>query len=137
MKTTRILSVFALMLFASALCFGSVVVETVSKERAKALGVSFATKTVATNQVEVSFQYVPKDLYQSVVSVTLDIYSGDRKLVSATISPSKQTADLVVYHFTTDPAFLAGSSLKVCFKDGGIPPYGYSLFQLGDFVSHD
>lgn len=138
MKTIRIISVFALLLFASAICFGSFVVETVStKERANTLGVSFSRETVATNQVEVSFQYVPKGELQAVVSVTLDISTRDRKLLSASLSPSKQAADLVVYRFTIDPAYLTGSSLKVCFKDGGIPPYGYYQFAVRDFVDHD
>jgi len=125
------------LLFASASCFGSVVIETLTKEKAKLLGISLTTKTVAINQVEVLFQFAPKGNLQAVVSVALDISSGDRKLLLATLSPSKQTADLVVYRFMTDPAYLAGSSLKVCFRDGGIPPYGYYQFEIGDFIGHD
>ena len=137
MKTIRIISVMALLLVASSSCLASISVETVSKERAKVLGAVISAKMVGTNQVGVWLEFAPKGELQTIISTSLDITSGERRLVSATLSPLKQTPDSVVIYFSTDPAYLATSTLTIKVKDGGIPPYGYYKFNIGDFVTHD
>jgi hypothetical protein len=137
MKTIRIISVLVLLLVASSSCFASIQVETVSKERAKVLGAVISVKMVGTNQLGIWLEFAPKGELQTFTSVKLEITSGERKLVSTNLSPLKQTPDSVVIYFSTDPTNLATSTLTIEVKDGGIPPYGYYRFNVGDFVTHD
>ena len=138
MKTIRIISVLALVLFASASCFGSILVESVSKERARQLGVTITTKIVATNEIGVWLEFAPKGELQTFSSATLEITSEERRLVAATLAPLKQTQDSVVVYFSTDTEHLAESTLMIFHKvSGGFPPYDAFSFNVGDFVSHD
>ena len=60
MKPIRIVSVLAFLFLASSTCFALIAVETVSKERAKDLGVTISAKMVGTNQVGVWLELHPK-----------------------------------------------------------------------------
>jgi len=137
MKTIRIVSVLAFLFLASSTCFALIEVETVSKEQAKDLGVTISAKMVGTNQVGVWLEFAPKGKLQTFSSMTLEITSGERRLVSATLSPLKQTPDSVVVYFSTDPAYLRTSTLMVFYKSSGIPPYDAFQFHVGDFVTYD
>ena len=114
-------------------------IEPVSKERAaKDYGATIRTETVGTNQVGVWLEFAPKGKLQTFSSVQLEISSGDRTLVSATLAPSKQTADAVVVYFMTDPAHLATSRLTVFYKiSSGLPPYNGIQFNVADFIKHE
>ena len=125
------------MLVASTSCFASIGVETISKARAKDLGATVSAKMVGTNQVGVWLEFAPKGKLQTFSSVSLEISSGEQRLVSATLSPLKQTPDSVVVYFSTDPAHLATSTLMVFYKSSGIPPYDAYRFNIGDFVTYD
>ena len=138
MRTIRIISVLALMFFASASCFGDIGVESVSKERAKELGVTITTRMVATNEVGVWLEFAPKGELQTFSSAKLEITSGERRLVAATLAPEKQTKDSVVVYFSTDKEHLATSTLLIFYRlSGGFPPYSAFSFNVGDFVSLD
>jgi hypothetical protein len=137
MKSIRIVPVVALLLFASSRCFALMIVETVSKARAKTMGVTISGKVVGTNEVGVWLEFAPKGKLQGFSSVTLEITSGQRKLVSATLSPLKQTPDSVTFYFSTDPAYLRTSALQVSYKSSGWPPFDAFRFDVGDFVSPD
>src|SRR5437773_275877 len=80
-----------------------VVLTEVSSERAaKDLGATIRTEMVGTNQVGVWLEFAPKGKLETFSSVQLEITSGERTLVSAMLSPSKQTPDTVVVYFSTD-----------------------------------
>ena len=137
-QTMRIVSVLAFMLVASSSCFASIVVETISKEQAKDLGATVSAKMVGTNQVGVWLEFAPKGKLQTFSSVSLEISSGEQRIVAATLSPLKQTPDSVVVYFSTAPAYLDTSTLTVFYKvSGGFPPYDACRFNIGDFVTHD
>ena len=125
------------MLVASSSCFASLVIETVSKEQAKDLGVMISAKMVGTNQVGVWLEFAPKGRLQTFSSVALTITSDERRVVSATLSPLKQTPDSVVVCFSTDPAYLRTSTLVVFYKSSGIPPVDAFQFDVGDFVTQE
>jgi uncharacterized protein YbaA (DUF1428 family) len=114
-------------------------IEPVSKERAaEDFGAGIRTEMVGTNQVGVWLQFTPKGKLQTFSSVQLEITSGERTLVSATLAPSKQTANVVVVYFMTDPAHLSTSRLTVFYKiSSGIPPYDGIQFNVGDFIKHE
>lgn len=114
-------------------------IEPVSKEQAaKDFGATIRTETVGTNQVGVWLEFTPKGKLQTFSSVQLEITSGERTLVSATLAPSKQTADAVVVYFMTDPAHLFTSRLTVFYKiSSGLPPYEGIQFNIADFIKHE
>ena len=136
MRTTRFASLLMLMLLATSRCFALVMIETVSREQAeKDFGASIRTEAVGTNQVGVWLEFVPKGKLRTFSSVQLEITSVERKLVSATLAPLKQTPESVVVYFSTDPAYLPGSSLTVFYKiNSGDPPYDGIQFKIGDFI---
>jgi uncharacterized protein YbaA (DUF1428 family) len=136
MKTLRIVSLLALLFMASSRCLASVGIEVVSKARAaKEFGAGIRTETVGTNQVGVWLEFTPKGKLQTFSSVQLEITSGERTLVSATLAPSKQTADAVVVYFMTDPAHLPTSRLTVFYQiSSGWPPYDGIQFNVADFI---
>lgn len=125
------------MLVASSSCFASVVIETITKEQAGDLGATVSAKRVGTNLVGVWLEFAPKGKLRTFSSVNLEISSGGQRLVSATLSPLKQTPDSVVVYFSTDPAHLATSTLTVFYKSSGLPPYDACRFNVGDFVTYD
>ncbi len=125
MRTTRVASLLILIFLATSRCFALVMIETVSREQAeKDFGASIRTEAVGTNQVGVRLEFVPKGKLRTFSSVQLEITSGERKLVSATLAPLKQTPETVVVYFSTDPAYLPGSRLTLYYKiSSGWPPY--------------
>jgi hypothetical protein len=137
MKTIRIILVLAFLLVTASTSFALIQVETISKERAKELGATISAKMVGTNQVGVWLEFAPKGRLQNFSSVTLEITSGEQRLVSATLSPLKQTPDSVVVYFSTNPVYLATSTLMVFYKSSGIPPYDAFRFDIRDFVTHE
>ena len=139
MKITRFASLLLLMFLAASRCLGLVLIETVSKERAeKDFGASIRTEAVGTNQVGVWLEFTPKGKLRTLSSVQLEITSGDHKLVSATLAPSKQTPENVVVYFSTDPAYLPGSRLTVFYRiSSGYPPYDGIQFNVADFIKHE
>ncbi len=125
-----------LLFLATSRCFASVMIETVSRGQAeKEFGASIRTEAVGTNQVEVWLEFVPKGKLRTFSSVQLEITSGESKLVSATLAPSKQTPETVVVFFLADPACLPGSRLTVFYKlSSGFPPYDGIQFNVSDFI---
>ena len=139
MKTIRFLLLLAVLLLATSRCFALIMIHTVSKEQAmKDFGATIRTETVGTNQVGVRLEFIPKGKLQTFSSVQLEITSGERRVVSADLSPLKQTADAVVIYFSTDPSYLATSTLTLFYKtSGGVPPYDGLQFNVRDFIKHD
>lgn len=111
-------------------------IEPVSKEQLeKDFGATIRTETVATNQVGVWLEFKPRGKLQTFSSVQLEITSGERTLVSATLAPLKQTRDVVVVYFSTDPVYLSTSRLTLFYKiSSGFPPYDGIQFNVADFI---
>ena len=137
MKTIRIVSVLALLLIVSSPCFALVMIEPVSRERAeKDFGARIRTEMVATKQVGVWLEFSPKGKLETFSSVQLDIMLAERRVVSATLSPLKQTPVTIVVYFSTDPAYLSGSTFTVFYKSSGFPSYDGFSFKVSDFIKH-
>jgi hypothetical protein len=128
-----------LIIAASSRCYALVMItEVASEPAAKDLGATIRTEMVGTNQVGIWLEFAPKGKLQTFRSVELEIGSGDKKLVTATLSPSKQTPDNVVIYFSTDPAYLPQSTLTVFYKiSGGFPPYDGIRFKVNDCIKHE
>ena len=136
MKTIQVLALLTLLLLTSSRSFAMVLIQRVSKEQAaKEFGATIRTETVGTNQVAVRLEFTPKGKLRTFSSVRLEIASGERTLVSATLEPSKQTAEAVEVYFLSDPAHLSGSKLTVFYKiSSGYPPYEGIQFNVADFI---
>src|SRR5512133_1075072 len=132
MKLIRVVSLLTLLCLATSRCFGLVMIQQASKEQAgKEYGASIRTEAAGTNQVGVWLEFAPKGKLATFSSVQLEITSGERRIVSATLAPSKQTADVVTVYFVTDREHLATSSLTVYYKIvGGLPPYEGLRFNV-------
>ncbi len=128
-----------LVMAASSRCYALVMLTEVSSERAaKDLGATIRTEMIGTNRVGVWLEFAPKGKLQTFSSVQLEITSGERTLVSAMLSPSKQTPDIVVVYFSTDPAYLSTSTLTVFYKiSSGEPPYDGIRFKVSDCIKHE
>jgi len=139
MKTIRFVSFLTLILLTAYRCLALVMIESVSKEQAeKDFGATIRTEMVATNQVGVWLEFTPKGKLQTFSSVQLEISSGERRLVSATLLPLKQTPDKVVVYFSTDPAYLSMSKLTAFYRiSSGDPPYDGIQFNVADFIKHE
>ncbi len=137
MKHIFIVPVVLFLAIATPSCFGLVVLEGVSKQRAKELGATITAKMVGTNQAGVWLEFVPKGKLKAFSSVTLEITSGERSVVTASLSPLKQTPESVVVYFSTDPAYLRTSTLFVYYKSTGFPPYDGFEFKVGDFITQE
>lgn len=137
MKTIRVASLLTFSLLASSCCFASIMVEVISQEQAeKDYGATIRTTTVATNQVSVSFEFIPKGKLTTYESVQLDILSGQQTIVSTRLALSKPTTNTVGVYFSTDPAYLSTSKLIVYYKiSSGFPPYDGIEFNVGDFIN--
>ena len=139
MKTVRIVSLLTLLFLGSSRCFALVMIEPVSKEQAaKDFGAAIRTETISTNQVGVWLEFTPKGKLQTFSFVQLEITSGERTLVSATLAPLKQTEDIVLVYFMTDQAHLSASKLTIFYKiSSGSPPYDGIQFNVTDFIKHE
>ena len=86
-------------------------------------------------QVSVWLEFAPKGRLKTYSSVQLEIKSGNQKVVSARLAPSKQTPDLVTYCFSTTPELLRKSALTVFYRiEGGYPPFDGFRFDIGNFI---
>lgn len=111
------------------------ITDVASEQAAKELGATIRTKEVGTNQVGVWLEFAPKGKLQNFTSIKLEISSGEKRLVSATLSPSEQTPKSVVVYFATDWAYLPTSTLTVFYKIGGrSPPYDGIRFKISACV---
>ena len=138
-RTLRGISVLAVLFFVASPCFALVVVESVSKWRAKYdLGVTIRTAIIGTNQAGVWLEFAPEGKLATFDSAHLEIKTGERTVVSKNLLPSKQTADRVVLYFSTDPAYLPTSEITLYVKVGnGLPPFAGFQFNIGDFIKDD
>jgi hypothetical protein len=145
MKTAFSLAVLAVLLVAPGRCFALWVTATVSKERAKEMGMEVRSAAAGPNQVQVDLEFKtegrfekfsPEGKFASHCGVELRIGEGENPLVTAPLredrSRSGQVAGRVVFSFTADRAQLGKLRLWVYApeSDGG------TIYELAvkDFV---
>jgi hypothetical protein len=105
MKTILNISVLILLLFAApSQCCAMMVIEDVSKARAKELGVEVRSKMIGTNAVYVWLEFKTKGELKDFQHAQLEITAGERSVVSATLLPDRPSPDSVVVFFSADPA---------------------------------
>jgi hypothetical protein len=132
------LRVFLVLLLASTQSFALVRVERITKEKAeKEFDATVRTEPAGTNQMGVRLEFALQARLKTFSSVQLEITSNGRKVVSATLEPSR-LPDRVVVYFSTAPEYLAGSRFIVYYKiSGGFPPFDGIEFAVADFIKHE
>ena len=122
--------------FAGVRCFALTTVKPVSVAQAKEWGVTIRTALVATNQVGVWLELSPAGKLATATSALLEIGTANQNRVLKTLLPL--AAGKIIFYFSTEPAYLATSTVTVYATAGnGIPPYTGFQFKMGDFIKSD
>ena len=132
MKTKLTLAVFGTLLIATASpCFALMELEYVSKERAKALGVTVRSKPVGTS-VYVWLEFKVTGELKQFSHAQLAYAAGDRSL-STTLLPERPTPASVVVFFSADPETLRACEVTVAVHLGERTNVGH-VFKMKDFI---
>jgi hypothetical protein len=136
MKTIlKIAALTFLVTASSSRCYASRLVEGVSTaQEAQELGVKIRSEVVGTNQIGVWLEFSPRGKLERFNHGELEVSSGGRQLVCATLLPLQQTSDKVVLYFSADTENVKMSTLTVIVSGASGPdPDGYS-FAIKDLV---
>lgn len=131
MKTLNISLLVVLTMVVASQCFAEMVVEDVSKARAKELGVEIRTVAAGTNEVKVRIEFKTKGELKELSNAQLYIMDGKRQVLSATLQPIRSGSDDVLIYFTADHATLPKCSVTIAV--GAVSDEGYE-FKLKDFM---
>src|SRR5436853_383634 len=97
-----ILVTTCLLITASSQCFAMIVLEHVTRGRAKELGVEVRSKLAGTNQVNVSLEFKTQGKFEKFAYAQLQILDGERLVLSATLQPERPRKDSVEVYFSAD-----------------------------------
>jgi hypothetical protein len=135
MKTILKMAVLAFMVIGmSSRCYALRLIHGVSTEQAaQELGVKITSEVVATNQIGVRLEFSPHGKLERFSHGELEVVSGGRELVCATLLPLQQTNDKVVLYFSADQDYVQKSTLSLIVSVDQVFAEGYS-FAMKDFV---
>ncbi len=122
-----------LLLAASSPCSAMVSLADVSKERAKAMGVTLRSKPNGDAGVAVWLEFKTQGELKNFAHVEVRVMTGGKTMSHAYLMPSRPTPDSVSAYFSADPAWLATSVLTIVVKNGERDLVGYQ-FKVKDFV---
>lgn len=123
---------FALFLAGPSQCFALMELEDVTKERAKALGVTIRSKLVGTNAVYVWLEFKATGELKHFNHAQLAFTAGERSL-STTLLPERPTPGSVVVFFSADPVTLRACKVTVAVHLDERTNVGYG-FKMKDFI---
>ena len=131
MKTAlNILAVAIFLAVTANPCFALWDVETVSKERAKELGMKVRSTAAGPGHVQVDLEFKAEGKLKDFSQVDLRLGKGDNLTVSAALREDRSKPGRVAVSFTADSAQLDKLTLRVMvpFTDGGA---GGTIYELG------
>ena len=111
--------------------------ELVTPQRARELGLSLKLEPAGTNQpgwVRVSLEFKTAGALREFARAELEMSSGGRRLVSASLESSRPAPDRVVISFFADRDTLATSEVTLFTPSRGMPGVCYQL-KPADFVT--
>jgi hypothetical protein len=123
-------------------CFAVWDVMTVSKQRAKELGMEVRLKAGAARQVSVELEFETagafKDFAGDRSGIELEIREGETRLASARLNEDRSKPGRVVVSFSADRGHLDKITLRVRvpYTDGGLGGAMYEL-RMKDFVEQE
>ena len=108
-------------------------VEHVSRERAKALGVSFRTNVYGEAGTKVWMEFKPEGELKDIASAELQIFEGGKQIVRAPLSMTRSASNQVTVSFLADAAYLPESMLFMVSDNRGLGRTAYQ-FKVWDFI---
>jgi hypothetical protein len=136
MKTKTIMNISVLtflLVAASSRCFAEIVIEDVSTNRAKELGVTIRTNMNGQAGVQVRLEFKTDGKLKNVSYVELQIGDGENRIMSAPLLVSYPSPDRATVRFSAYPAYLPTSTLMIVVRDTPIGGTGYR-FKVKDFI---
>ena len=111
-------------------------IEIVTKERAKALGLEIRTNAAGPDAVRVVLEFETKGELKDYHRVALELYDGEKLLVTSTLKEDESKEGRVVVAFAADRAKLDLFTLKVVTQRGPRDRTGH-VIQVKNFVELD
>jgi hypothetical protein len=108
-------------------------IEIVSRERAKALGLSITSQAAGPDAVRVTLEFEKQEELKEYAQVALEQFDGDKLLLSATLKEGEAKPGRIVVGFVVARGHLEQFSLKVSARDASGSRVGYVL-PMKDFV---
>jgi|SRR5262245_12134106 len=135
MKTVFGIAVLAVLLVAPSPCFALWGIASVSKERAKEMGMEVRSERAGPNHVRVELEFKIEGKLKDFSRVDLRIGEGDNQTVTAPLREDRSKPGRVLVSFTADRAQLDKLKLRVMVpeSDGGTI---YDL-RVKDFVERE
>ena len=135
MKAVFGIAVLAVLLVAASPCFALWGTVSVSRERAKELGMEVRSTAAGSNQVRVELEFKIEGKLKDFSRVVLRIGEGDNPLLTAPLREDRSKPGLVAVSFTADLAQLDKLTLQVMVL---LPPGGIRYeIRVKDFVELD
>jgi hypothetical protein len=114
-------------------CFGMMDIMDVSREQAKAWGVTIRTNLNGEAGVRVWMEFKPEGKFQQFRNVQLQVGDGEKQVMSATLNESALKSGNLSVNFSVQPAYLAESTLLIVVDDQPLGGSGYQ-FRIRNFL---
>jgi hypothetical protein len=122
-----------LLLAPSNWCFAETVIEEVSPNRAKELGVTIRTNMNGQTGIQVVMEFKTTGELKRYSHVELQIGKGESRVMSAPLLAAHPGPESVVVNFSAYPAYLTRSTLMIVVSDTPLGGTGYR-FKVQDFL---
>jgi hypothetical protein len=136
-KTMMHISVLTFLLVAaSSQCFAEIVIEDVSTNRARELGVTIRTNMNGQAGIQVRLEFKTTGELKMYSHVELQIGDGENRIMSAPLLVSSASPERVAVNFSVYPAYLSKSTLTIVVRDTPLGATGYR-FEVKDFIESE
>ncbi|HUR46682.1 MAG TPA: hypothetical protein VMZ27_12465 [Candidatus Saccharimonadales bacterium] len=117
-----------------ARCFGMMDIMDVSREQAKACGVTIRTNLNGQAGVRVWMEFKPEGKFRQFRNVELQVGEGGKRVMTATLQDSALKSGNLSVNFSVQPQYLAESTLMILVDDQPLGGSGYR-FRMKDFIA--
>ena len=133
-RTIAYISVLTFLLVAApSPCFAEIVIEDVSTNRAKELGVTIRTNMNGQAGIQVWLEFKTTGELKKYSHVELQIGKGENLIMSAPLLTTHPSPESVAVNFSAYPAYLPKSTLMIVVSDAPLGGTGYRL-KVKDFI---
>ncbi len=132
MKTTLSLTALILLVAACRPCLGEIVVENVSKTRAKQLGIDLTATANGPKEAWIKLEFRPQGELKDFQHVSLEVRDGEQFLLGWTpLKDKRSSSGSVVVGLLANRVFLGNVTLRIV--SGATGDDGHDL-RVKDFV---
>jgi hypothetical protein len=133
MKALRMSVLALLMAIASGRCLAERVIEPVTKQRAKELGIDVRATAAQNDAVKVVVEIEVKGELKSFRRVDLEMKEGDKVIFASALRDQRSGPDRVAVSFTVNRANMDQVTLRIVTLEPALGGAGYEL-RIKDFV---